>query len=676
MTCRAHRSQPLALRGPGPEIEIGRRLQRERDVPGMVSAADRRTRGENVWRQGWSISLGGKEGASRMGKTSSRVLRIIGLAIALLAAVESAAESHDGGQKATESHDGGQKATESHDGGQKAADLVLSGGAIYTLDAARTWAQAVAIRGGRLVYVGTNDGAKTCVGPETRVIELGGRFVMPAFQDAHVHPVGAGVELGLCDLNGAKTVDELRERIVKYAADHPDRPWITGGGWDLPLFPAANPKKEMLDALVSDRPVLLVAADGHSSWANSKALELAGVTAATPDPPSGRIERDPATGQPSGTLRESATDLVARLVPPATAGDRVEGLKRAVELAHRVGLTGVFEASADAKALDAYRDLDRAGGLNLHVAVAQYVDPHAPLAPQVEALAARRAQDWGPHVRLTSAKLFVDGVIESGTAALLEPYVGRDGSRGELIWSEPRLTEAAVTLDRAGLQLHVHAIGDRAIRATLDAVEGAEKANGARDRRPTLAHIQLFDPADVPRFRALGVIASFQPLWAYADAYIVDLTEPQLGPTRSRWLYPIASVAATGAVLACGSDWSVSSLAPLEGIEVALTRRNPDEPPGPGWIPEERVDLRTMLAAYTIGPAYAAFREADTGSLEVGKSADLVVLDHNLFEVPSHQVSETKVLLTLFEGREVWRDPSAPFDRLRANGKPAGGACN
>ena len=263
-------------------------------------------------------------------------------------------------------------------------------------------------------------------------------------------------------------------------------------------------------------------------------------------------------------------------------------------------------------------------------------------------------------MHLRSAKLYADGVIESGTAALLAPYLDRPGDRGGLEWDAAPLTDAVVALDHAGLQVHVHAIGDRAIRVKLDAVAAARRANGPRDRRPTLAHIELFDPADVPRFRSLGAIASFQPLWAWADPYIRDLTEPQLGPARSRWLYPIASVAATGAVIAAGSDWSVSSMVPLEGIEVAVTRRGPNEGPGPAWLPDERAPLATTLAAYTIGSAYAAYNERETGSLEPGKSADLIVLDRNLFTIPPHEISETKVLLTLFAGREVFRDPALP----------------
>ena len=241
------------------------------------------------------------------------------------------------------------------------ADLVLTGGEVYTVDAARSWAEAVAIRGGRIVWVGSDDGAKAWIGPATRVVALGGRFVMPGFHDSHLHPITGGMRTLQCELSGAATAAEALERVQAYAAAHPERPWIVGRGWELPLFPAANPRKELLDAVVSDRPVYLTAADGHTAWVNSKALALAGVTAATPDPPSGRIERDPATGEPSGYLREDAKALVSRLLPETTQAERAEGLARTVELAHRAGLVGLFDASVDAIELPVYRDLDRAG---------------------------------------------------------------------------------------------------------------------------------------------------------------------------------------------------------------------------------------------------------------------------------------------------------------------------
>ncbi len=539
------------------------------------------------------------------------------------------------------------------------ANLVLRHGAIYTMDAARGWAEAVAISGSRLVFVGADRDVAAFVGPETKVVDLGGRFVLPGFHDAHVHLLSGGIELGQCDLNGSESPDEVLSRVKACAAAQPGDSWIIGGGWDLPLFPQANPHKRLLDEIAPDRPVYLSAADGHSTWVNSKALALAGMGRETPDPPRGRIERD-AEGNPTGTLREAAADLVGDHLPETTATERIAGLRRGIERAHRFGIVAAQEASAGAESLATFRALDAAGELNLRVVVANYVEPEKGVA-QIADFVKRRDDVSGkaaPHVRASAAKIFADGVIEAGTAALLAPYLGergKDGWRGEVELAPERFAEIATALDAAGFQIHIHAIGDRAIRASLDALEAARKANGPRDARPLLAHIQLFDPADIPRFRRLGVIADFQPLWAYADTYIVDLTEPQLGPARSRWLYPIGSLARSGAVLAAGSDWSVSSLDPLQAIEVAVTRCDPElaAPCAKPWLPEERLDLPAILAAYTIGGAYANFEEKESGSLEAGKLADLIVLDRNLFEIPAHEISEAKVLATMFEGRVV-----------------------
>ena len=323
-------------------------------------------------------------------------------------------------------------------------------------------------------------------------------------------------------------------------------------------------------------------------------------------------------------------------------------------MAHGFGIVALTEANAGPETTATYDSLDRAGELGLRVVVSQSLEPEEGVA-RIPALVAERAAPHAPHVRATAVKLFADGVIEGGTAALLEPYIGGRTGLGIPNWSTDALREVIVALDRERFQIHIHAIGDRAIRDALDGLAAARATNGARDARPLLAHIQLFAPSDIPRFRELGVVADFQPLWAYADAYIRDLTEPFLGPGRSRWLYPIGAMARSGAVIAAGSDWSVSSMNPLEAIEVAITRCDPDlamcDKP---WIPEERVDLATMIAAYTIGGAYAGFEERDSGSLEAGKLADLVVLDRNLFAIPPGEISDAQVLLTLFEGRPVF----------------------
>ena len=534
------------------------------------------------------------------------------------------------------------------------ADLILRNGAVYTMDAPRSWTTALAIADGRIVYAGPDSGADKLAGPSTKIVDLHGRMVLPGFHDSHVHLMEGGVGMTLCNLKDIQTPEEVLAEIRKYAAAHPGKPWVVGAGWDLPVFPEANPRKEQFDEAVNDRPAYMESADGHSGWANSKALAIAGVTNGTPDPAGGRIERDPVTKEPTGTLRESARELVTQRIPPATAAENAAGLKRAVDFANSLGITSVQEADASDEILNAYWTLDSNNQLTVRTVAALRTDPLKD-EEQVSGLIERRNKFNGKRMRATAVKIFADGVIESGTAALLEPYLNRDGGRGELNFEPDRLAKFVTRLDREGFQVHIHAIGDRAIRVSLDAHEAAQKANGRRDARHHIAHLELIEPEDIPRFRQLGIIANFQPRWAFADPYIKDLTLVPLGPTRSRWLYPIDSVARTGAMLVAGSDWPVTSLNPIEAIQVAVTRRGPNEPDGPAWIPEEKVDLATMLAAYTIDGAYLNREEKETGSLEPGKSADLIVLDRDLFKIPLDQIHEAKVVLTLLEGKEVYR---------------------
>ncbi|MDH5590027.1 MAG: amidohydrolase, partial [Gemmatimonadota bacterium] len=430
--------------------------------------------------------------------------------------------------------------------------------------------------------------------------------------------------------------------------------WLRGGGFQLPIFPDGAPGKELLDSLAPDVPAFLASADGHSAWVNSRALALAGVDAGTADPPPDGVIVRHEDGEPQGTLRESAMGLVSRLVPAHTDEEVLAGLMRGVEMASRLGITTLHEASADESYLKAYAEAERRGLLTTRVVVSIRVDGDRGTA-QVPDMVAARDRYQGRLVRPVAAKIFLDGVIEGGTAALLEPYLDRPEWRGELTMAPDTLDAVVAALDDAGFKVHVHAIGDRAIRTALDAFEFQRARDGGAGPRHVMAHIQLFDPADVPRFDELGVVASFQPLWSYADTYITDLTEPRLGPERSRWLYPIRSLVESGAVVAAGSDWSVSSMDPLPAMEVAVTRRDPDLDTGTPWIPEERVGLETILRAYTLGGAVAADLEEETGSITVGKSADLVVLDRDLFSIPPERISDAKVEMTVFEGRVVYR---------------------
>ena len=552
-----------------------------------------------------------------------------------------------------------------------AADLVFRNGKVYTVDAARSWASAVAVRDGRIVYVGSDSLPPGTIGPRTETVDLAGRMLLPGFQDAHVHPVDSGVDLGECDLNAAETASAAADTIRAYAAAHPDRPWIRGAGWQLPLFPQGNPSRLLLDSLVPDRPAFLWAADGHSAWANSRALARAGITRATPDPPNGRIERDPKTGEPSGTLRESAAELVEAVLPKRTPAELAAGLDRAERLASSFGITSMFSANTDEGELQALAAADRAGRLRLRVVAAL-------IAPGSGDSMLARLRDWRTryataHVRPTAVKLFQDGVIESRTAAMLAPYLDRHGDAGTPIRSQAELDALAIALDRDGFQIHVHAIGDRAIRMTLDALARARTVNGARDTRHAIAHLELIDSVDVPRFRELGVVANFEPLWANGDEYLTRMTEPALARSRWRWLYPIASVVRSGAVVSGGSDWSVSSLNPLDAIETGITHRDPGDTAGPPWNPAERVDLPTMIALYTINAAWALHQDHETGSIEPGKLADLIVLDRDLFEVPVSRIHEVGVERTLLQGKTVFQreGPTTVTVRDRAGESPS-----
>ena len=537
------------------------------------------------------------------------------------------------------------------------ADLVLRDGVVWTAEPERPWAQAVAVREGRLVYVGDEAGVERFIGGGTQVVELAGKMVLPGFGDTHAHPLSGGLELGECNLYEARTAAEVEGAIHAYADAHPDLAWVRGNGWQLPVFPGANPSRAILDRVVPDRPAFFYAADGHSAWVNSRALAQAGITRDTPDPPGGRIERDPRSGEPSGTLREAAIGLVSRLLPPYTREARVGAVRRALAEANRFGITSITDADVGEEYLDAYLAVDERNELTARVTAALRDHEDLPLDSSVARLRDLRARArLATRVRAGTVKLYADGVLEARTAALLAPYLDRPGDAGPLVYPPEALEERILRFDQEGFQVHVHAIGDRAIRVTLDALARAREANPSHDGRPVLAHIELFDPADLPRFRALGVVASFQPFWAQRDEYISDLTEPALGPTRSRWLYPIGSMLASGAVVAGGSDWTVSTLNPLDAIEVAITRHELNRPGAAAWLPEERADLPRMLAAYTINAAWAQHAERETGSLVAGKLADLIVLDRDLFTLPATELHTARVLLTLLEGRPVWRD--------------------
>jgi predicted amidohydrolase YtcJ len=539
------------------------------------------------------------------------------------------------------------------------ADAVFINGAVYTVDAARSWATAVAIRGDEIIHVGSDESASRFSGPNTKVVDLKGRMMLPAFQDAHIHAVEGGMERLAVSLHELDSVNEYVAAIKAYADEHPDEAWITGAGWSIAAFgPGGRASRKLIDDVVPDRPVYLETADGHTAWVNTKALEIAGIGKNTPDPEAGIIDRDPVTGEAFGSLQEHAQYLVKDHIPAADLESRTAGLRYAMNMLNAYGITSIQAAKAFPKYLEAYRALDERNELNLRVVASLYWDRDRG-EEQIDDLLKLRSEYTKGRVRATSVKLWQDGVMENFTAALLEPYLQKGDNRGFSMIDPEALKRAAAKLDALGFQLHFHAIGDAAVRQCLDAVEEARMQNGDLGHRHHIAHLQLIYPDDIPRFRELGVIANFQPLWALADAYQTELTIPYLGPERSSWQYPIRSMRNSGAMIAFGSDWGVSTANPFEQMETAVTRMGSLGETTEPFYPEERIDLPSAIAAFTINAAYVNHIDDITGSIEVGKLADLIVLDNNLFELDQADLSDTHVLLTLMEGKPVFGDLSA-----------------
>jgi predicted amidohydrolase YtcJ len=550
------------------------------------------------------------------------------------------------------------------------ADMAFTGGTVYTVDPARTWAQAVAVRGTHIVAAGTDESVADLIGPKTEVHDLRGRMLLPGFQDAHVHPPSGGLEMLQCNLNEAYTREGYERIVADYASEHPDVEWIRGGGWSMDSFPGGTPTKDILDRIVPDRPVYLPNRDGHGAWVNSRALELAGITRETPDPPDGRIERD-AGGDPSGTLHEGAMDLVDKLMPPVTQEEWEEGLRVAQQYLHSLGITAWQDAIVGGPydTLGAYTATAGRDGLTARVVGSLWWDRHRG-EEQIDELVARRATSEVGRFRATTVKIMQDGVIEDFTAGVLDPYLDRDGTptanRG-MSFVDPELLKASATkLDANGFQVHIHAIGERAVREALDALEAARAANGANDHRHHIAHIQVVHPDDIPRFGQLEVVANAQPLWATLDGQMVNLTFPFLGPERITWQYPFASLVRSGARLAFGSDWSVSSPNPMWEMAIAVHRQAPrrhldmvgERATKETFLPDERIDLATAIHAFTMGSAYVNHLDEMTGSIEVGKEADLVVVDRNLFDLSLDELADAKVQLTMVAGAPVFVDPS------------------
>ena len=540
------------------------------------------------------------------------------------------------------------------------ADLVLVGGSVMTMNPVRPAVTAVAVRGGRIVAVGDGREVSDLLGPRTRRIDLRGRTLLPGFIDAHCHPVMAGVDLMRCPLHDlSPTVETYVQAIRSYADANPALEWILGNGWYMAAFPGGTPFRQDLDRAVADRPALFINRDGHGAWANSRALEVASITADTPDPPDGRIERDE-HGAPSGTLHEGAVELVHRLTPEPTIDEIAEGLGLAQAYLHRIGITAWQDAWVTPPWLAGYRSFAESGRLTARVVACQWWERDQG-EEQIEGFIEERARSAIGRLAATTIKIMTDGVAENYTASMLEPYLdahGRStGNRGIDFVDPERLKGYVTKLDQRGFQVHFHALGDRAVRQALDAVEAARRANGMTDMRPHVAHLQVVDPADWPRFRRLEAGANIQPFWACNDDQMTDLTLPFLPPQRAALQYPISSMDRAGARLVGGSDWTVSTPNVMAEVEVAVTRVSPEKRDEAPFLPDEAIDLVTALRAFTMGSAWANHRDATTGSIEAGKLADLVVLDRDIAREPANRLGDARVLLTLVEGQAVHEDP-------------------
>lgn len=542
------------------------------------------------------------------------------------------------------------------------ADIILHHARIYTVDSDQSWAEAIAIKNGRISFVGSDQDVKSHQGKNTQLVDMKGKFILPSFQDVHIHPVAGGVAkttgCPIFDMGGLKLILEKIARCVK---DDSDSLHISGYGWSWDDFSEDNPPhKAMLDKIDSSRPLFFGDSDGHTLILNTAALAFAGITADTPDPEGGMIGRDPKTGELTGLLMEdSGMNLLLSKMPKITSNELKQGLLMAQSYLHSLGITAIQDAIVQVNAhnafasLPVYKDMADSGELELRVVAALYWDPSKGMSQVAELQAARKQYSAG-RLQATSVKFWADGILESYTAKMLEPYTDSPDSFGLLMVPHKQLLSATTIMDKLGFQLHIHAIGTATVRYALDAIEAAQIANGKRDARHHIAHVQLVHPDDIPRFGSLDVTANFQPFWAYGDSYVIDINAPQLGPERMEWMYPIGSIAKNGGRLAFGSDWSVSTANPFPAMEIAITRQDPETSTTEVFNPDERITLKQAIAGYTIGAAYTNFLDDDTGSIEEGKYADLIVVDRNLFEIPVSEISEANVLVTLLEGKEVF----------------------
>ena len=539
----------------------------------------------------------------------------------------------------------------------KPADLIVTNARVYTVDSNHPWAEAVAIRDGKIAAVGTSAEVQKLKSESTRVMDAHRRLVLPAFTDCHVHFMDGALSLQRVNVEDAKDIVEIQRQVKQFADAHPNDAWILGRGWNYAQFPTGLPDKKYLDAIVPDRPVLLEGYDGHTYWANSKALALAHIDRNTPDPPNGAIVHD-SNGEPTGALKESASHLVDRFAPQVTRDQRIAALKDAIREANRLGLSRIHSAGGDFQYLDLYDEIRRSGDLTLRFYIAYFLNPPELTQDAINKIESARKQYADDWISGGAVKTMLDGVVESHTAAMIAPYADDPKLAGKLFWDPEKYNAAVAELDHRGIQVFTHAIGDRAVHVALDGYANAQKNNHTSDARHRVEHIETQLATDIPRFGSEGVIASMQPLHAYPDDDTLKAWAPAAGADRASRGFPWQSIAKTHGILAFGSDWPVVTLNPWYGIQNAVTRETVEGTPAGGWLPEQRISLEQAIRAYTLDAAYAGHREKSEGSLAPGKLADLIILNQNLFTTDPRKYRETEVLVTVVGGKVVYQSPN------------------
>ena len=536
---------------------------------------------------------------------------------------------------------------------QAPADLIITHADVYTVDPTHPHAEGFAIRDGRIVFVGTTKEIERYRGPKTHLIDAGGKLVLPGIQDSHVHFVSGSHALNKVDLQGAKSLVEIQRRIREFAVKNPSAAWVQGRGWMYASFPGDMPTREQLDEVVRDRPALMSCADGHTVWVNSKALELAKIDRSTPSPKNGIIVHD-AKGEPTGALQEEASGLVWKVVPEPNAEDTYNDLLKGLGEASRQGVVRVHSLGGDFEWLDMLDRIRGEGKLTVRFSVAMFVSPPGIDDKGWAALNQARARYHDEWIEQGGVKTMLDGVIDSLTGAMIDPYTGQGENRGSLFWTPEDHRRTVAALDAKNIQVATHAIGDLAIRTALDSYEYAAKQNGAHDMRHKVEHIEDIAAPDIPRFAKLGAIASFQPLHANPEPNWMGAWIDHVGPEREQRAFAWNAVRKSGAHLAFGSDWPVVTINPWEGMQVAVTRQDFDGNPPGGWLPQHRMSLPDTIYTYTMGGAYAVHRENLEGSIQPGKLADFIMVSQNVFEIDPHEIGKTKVLLTVVGGRIVY----------------------